>query len=137
MSIARGSDMLLRIEEDGGAVVIGGLRARTLSLSTGTVDVTSAESGGWRELLPCGGVRRADVAGSGVFVSGEAAERTRGLFFSGELAVWSLTIPGSGTLTGPFQVANLDYAGDYRGEASYSLSLASGGAVAFTPEAPR
>ena len=135
MSIARGSDMLLKIEEDRGAVTIGGLRARTLSLSTGTVDVTHAGSGGWRELLPCGGVRRADVAGSGVFVSGEAAERTRGLFFSGELAVWSLTIPGSGTLTGPFQVANLDYAGDYKGEASYSLSLASGGEIAFVPEA--
>ena len=134
MSIARGSDMLLRIEDDQGPVVIGGLRARTLSLSTGTVDVTSADSAGWRELLPCGGVRRADVAGSGVFVSGEAAERTRGLFFSGELAVWSLTIPGSGTLTGPFQVANLDYAGDYKGEASYSLSLASGGEVSFAPE---
>ena len=135
MSIARGSDMLLRIEEDGGAVTIGGLRARTLSLSTGTVDVTNADSGGWRELLPCGGVRRADVAGSGVFVSGAAAERTQALFFSGELAVWSLTIPGSGTLTGPFQVANLDYAGDYKGEASYSLSLASGGEIAFVPEA--
>ena len=127
--------MLLRIEEDGGAVTIGGLRARTLSLSTGTVDVTNADSGGWRELLPCGGVRRADVAGSGVFVSGAAAERTQALFFSGELAVWSLTIPGSGTLTGPFQVANLDYAGDYKGEASYSLSLASGGEIAFVPEA--
>ena len=137
MSIARGSDMLLKVEDDTGPVVIGGLRARTLSLSTGTVEVTNADSEGWRELLPCGGVRRADVAGSGVFVSGAAAERTRGLFFSGELAVWSLTIPGSGTLTGPFQVANLDYAGDYKGEASYSLSLASGGAVTFTPEVPQ
>ena len=135
MSIAKGSDMLLTLEEPGGPKVMGGLRARSLSLSTGTVDVTNADSAGWRELLPCGGIRRADVAGSGVFLSDETANRARELFFSGELADWSLTLPGTGTLAGPFQIANLDYAGDHRGEVSFSLSLASGGEVTFTPEA--
>lgn len=137
MAIQKGSDMLLRIADgEGGYEVLGGLRARTISLSSGTIDVTNADSGGWRELLDCAGTRRADVSGSGVFVSDQAAERARALFFAGELADWQLVLPGTGTLEGPFQVANLDYAGDYRGEATFSLSLASAGQVTFTPAVP-
>lgn len=138
MTIQKGGDMLLKIADgEGGFDVLGGLRARTISLSSGTIDVTNADSGGWRELLACGGTRRADVSGSGVFVSDEAAERARQLFFAGELAEWQLVLPGTGTLTGPFQLANIDYAGDHRGEASYSLSLASAGEVTFTPAVPQ
>jgi TP901-1 family phage major tail protein len=134
MAIQKGSDMLLKIrQEDGAFEVLGGLRARTVSLSSGTIDVTNADSGGWRELLSCGGTRRADVSGSGVFVSDAAAERARALFFAGELSDWQLVLPGTGTLEGPFQVANLDYAGDFRGEATFSLSLASAGEVSFVP----
>ena len=137
MSLTRGRDMLLSIDDGlGGYDPIGGLRTKTFSLSSGSVDITHADSDGWRELLPCGGIRQVNVTGNGLFVDDDAAERTRSLFFSGDHVNWQLTIPDFGTLEGPFQITNLDYAGDYRGEATFSVSLASAGEITFAAAAP-
>ena len=130
MSLTRGSALGLAVE----GMEVGGLRARSFAVSTQTVEATHALSNGWRALLPCGGTRRADVSGSGVFVSGAAADKVRALALSGALAEWTLTLPGTGTLRGPFQVASLRYAGEEDGEASFRLALASGGPVAFTQD---
>lgn len=140
MSAQRGKDLLLKIG-DGGApetfITVGGLRAQTLSLNAQTVDITHAESaGGWRELLADAGVRQASVSGSGVFLSGAAAEAVRAAFFAGGVQNWEIVIPGLGALTGAFQVANLDYAGEHDGEATMALALESAGALVFTPETP-
>lgn len=138
MSAQRGKDLLLKIG-DGGApetfAAVGGLRARTLSLNAGTVDATHAGSeGGWRELLTGAGVRQASVSGAGVFLNDAAAEAVRAAFFDGAVRNWEIVIPGFGAVAGPFQIANLDYAGDHDGEATMSLALESAGALAFTPE---
>ncbi|WOI53996.1 phage major tail protein, TP901-1 family [Parvularcula sp. LCG005] len=135
MAILRGKDLLLTLRmETGEFVPVGGLRTKTFSLSAGLVDITHADSGLWRTLLPSGGLRQANVAGSGVFIDDAAAIRARTLFFSGEAAEWQLVMPGSGTLTGPFQITNLDLSGDYRGEAGFSLSLSSAGEILFEAE---
>lgn len=137
MTVTSGKDMLLRLSDgQGGYDVIGGLRTKAFSLSAGTVDITHADSPGWRELLPSGGIRQANISGNGLFVDDNAAERARMLFFSGEHETWQLQVPGYGDLEGPFQITNLDYAGEYRGEASFSLSLASAGEITFTPVTP-
>ena len=133
MTVTSGKDMLLRLADgEGGYDTIGGLRTKTFSLASGTVDITHADSPGWRELLPCGGIRQANVSGNGLFIDDDAAERARSLFFSGEHETWQLQIPGFGDLVGAFQITNLDYAGEFRGEASFSLTLASAGEVTFT-----
>lgn len=139
MSAQKGKDLLLKIG-DGGApesfAVIGGLRAKTLSLNTQTVDITHSQSaGGWRELLAGAGVRQASVSGAGVFLSDASAEETRSVFFSELARNWQIIIPGFGTIEGPFLIANLDYAGDHDREAAMSLTLESAGALAFTPGA--
>ncbi|MEM9233267.1 MAG: phage major tail protein, TP901-1 family [Pseudomonadota bacterium] len=137
MALTSGKDMLLRLNDgQGGYDTIGGLRTKTFSLSAGTVDITHADSNGWRELLPCGGIRQATVSGNGLFIDGSAAERARALFFSGEHASWRLHIPDYGDLDGPFQITSLDYAGEYRGEATFSLTLVSAGEVTFTAATP-
>ena len=140
MTAQRGKDLLLKIG-DGGApesfTVIGGLRARTLSLNAESVDITHSESaGGWRELLAGAGVRQASVAGAGVFVNDAAAGDIRAAFFAGDIRNWLIVIPGFGEIEGPFLIANLDYAGDHDGEATMALALDSAGALAFTPEGP-
>ncbi len=132
-----GKDILLKIG-DGGAPqmfsTVAGLRTKSLSLNAETVDVTHAESEGrWRELLAGAGVRAASVAGAGVFLNDGAAETVRALFFAGAIRQWRVVIPGFGEIEGAFQIANLDYAGDHDGEATFSLSLASAGALTFTP----
>ena len=134
MSLLRGRDVRLSVTDEDGTHEVGGLRTRSFAVSTETVEATHALSRGWRALLPCGGTKRADVTGAGVFVSGEAAARVRALALSGAHAEWTLAMSGTGTLSGPFQVASLRYAGDEDGEASFRLALASAGPVAFTEE---
>jgi TP901-1 family phage major tail protein len=96
------------------------------------VDATSAESAGrWRELLAGAGVRRAQVSGSGIFRDAESDAALREAFFAGTAPVLALVIPDFGTVTGPFQVASLEYAGEHDGEATFEVALASAGALSF------
>ncbi|MBI1391781.1 MAG: phage major tail protein, TP901-1 family [Alphaproteobacteria bacterium] len=135
MPAHRGLDILLKLG-DGGAPetysAVAGLRVASLSLNAETVDATSATSPGrWRELLAGAGVRAASVSGAGVFVDDAVASAVRALFFGDANRNWRLEIPGLGAITGAFALTNLDYAGEYDGEATVSLSLASAGALAF------
>ncbi|WP_291844072.1 phage major tail protein, TP901-1 family [Maricaulis sp.] len=135
MSVQSGRDILIRIGDSADPPVFtsaAGLRLKTISLNARTVDVTHAESvQGWRELLAGGGVKTCGVSGSGVFVDAAADAQIRQAFFDQAALAWQLVIPDFGTLTGPFLVAALDYAGRHDGEATWSMSLASAGPIAF------
>ena len=140
MSAQRGKDLLIKLGDNGAPesfTTIGGLRTRTLALNAQTVDITHAEStGGWRELLSGAGVRQASISGAGVFLNETAAEDIRSLFFNSEIRNWQVIIPGFGQIEGAFQIANLDYAGEFDAEATVSLALESAGVLSFTPEGP-
>jgi TP901-1 family phage major tail protein len=43
-----------------------------------------------------------------------------------------VVVPDFGLIEGRFQVTSLEYAGTHNGEATYELSLASAGELAFT-----
>jgi len=134
MTAQRGKDMLVRIGDGGSPenfTSVAGLRTKTISLNAREVDTTHAESNGWRELLGAAGVRQCSVSGAGVFLNDAAADLIRANFFAGAIANFALVIPGMGTLSGPFLIANLDYSGDHDGEATVSMALASAGAVSF------
>lgn len=136
MSIAAGRDLLLKLGDGAEPQVfapVAGLRTRTLSLNARTVDVTHADSaGGWRELLAGVGLKTCTISGAGVFVDDAAAIRLRQLFFDQKAADWQLVMAGAGVMAGKFMVAALDYSGRFDGEASWSISLASAGEIAFT-----
>ncbi len=134
MAAQRGKDILLKIEGAPGVfTTVAGLRARTLSLNARTVDATDADSAGrWRELLGGAGVKSAAVSGQGVFRDAASDALIREAFFDQTLTTWRLIVPDFGTLEGPFLVSALEYAGDHEGEATFAISLASGGAVAFS-----
>ncbi|MDP0928246.1 phage major tail protein, TP901-1 family [Paracoccus onubensis] len=134
MAVQNGRDLLIRMDitGDGGFETVAGLRATRLSFNAETVDVTSLESeGGWRELLGGAGVRSASVSGSGVFRDAPSDARARQAFFDGEIPRCQVVIPDFGVVEGPFQIAGLEYAGSYNGEANYELSLISAGALSF------
>lgn len=135
MSGQRGRDVLIKIG-DGGApetfVAIAGIRARTISLSAGLVDATTAESPeAWRELIAGGGTKRAEVAGSGVFKDAASDALARQAYFSGDAAMMQLVIPGFGVMQGRFVVSELSYGGEHEGEAVFAVRLASAGAISF------
>lgn len=137
MTAQRGRDLLLKVDTTGAGAfaTVAGLRARRLAFQAGTVDVTDADSPGrWRELIEGAGVRRAEIAGSGVFRDAAADETVRRLFFDGTLRAWQVTVPDFGTITGPFQVVKLAYAGTHDGEATFDLALESAGALVFAAQ---
>ncbi|WP_368187663.1 phage major tail protein, TP901-1 family [Aestuariibius sp. HNIBRBA575] len=134
MAAQNGKDLLVKIDMNGAGLfeTAAGLRATRISLNAESVDVTSLEStGGWRELLGGAGVKTAAISGSGVFKDATTDERVRQIFFDGETPAFQVIVPGFGTLEGPFQVTSIEYSGDYNGEATYEMALASAGEVTF------
>ncbi|MCD2325528.1 phage major tail protein, TP901-1 family [Sphingomonas sp. IC-56] len=132
MAAEKGSAFLLKIGN--GAVpvawaTVAGLRTTQLSVNGEAVVVTSKDSGGWRELLSGAGVRSVSVSGAGVFTGSAAEARLKANALSGVLDEYRLSFESGETMTGRFLVTRLDYAGDFNGERSYTLSLESSGAV--------
>lgn len=134
MAVQSGKDLLIKIDIDGAGdfQTVAGLRASRLTFNAETVDVTSLDSaGGWRELLGGAGMRSASLSGSGVFRDAATDARARAVFFAGEVPNFQVVIPDFGVVEGPFQITALEYAGSHDGEATYEMSMASAGALAF------
>lgn len=132
MAAQRGKDILIKIEDGGGLTTVAGLRTRRVSLGADTVDVTDSESAGrWRELLAGAAARRATVTGAGLFKDSASDALVREAFFAGAIRTFALVLPDLGTLTGPFQIAVLEYAGEHDGEATFEITLESAGQIGF------
>jgi TP901-1 family phage major tail protein len=132
MSVERGSAFLLKVGNGAAPVVyatVAGLRTTQLSVNGELVAITSKDSGGWRELLSGAGVRSVSVSGAGVFTGSAAEVRIKGNALSGAIDDYRLSFESGETMSGRFLVTRLDYAGDYNGERSYTLSLESSGPV--------
>ena len=139
MGAQNGKDLLIKLDMTGGGLfeTIVGLRATRINFNAEAVDVTSLESqGGWRELLAGAGVKSASISGSGVFKDAGTDERARQIFFDGETPNFQVIIPDFGIIEGAFQMTSIEYSGSYNGEATYELSMASAGALVFTPVTP-
>ncbi len=132
MAAQKGKDLLIKIDDGEGFVTVAGLRSRRIAFNAETVDVTHAESAGrWRELLAGAGVRRASIAGRGLFTDAASDALVRQAFFDGAVKTCQVVVPDFGVVEGAFQIANLEFAGEHNGEISYELSLESAGALSF------
>jgi TP901-1 family phage major tail protein len=132
MSAEKGSAFLLKIGNGANPPVfstMAGLRTTQLSVNGEPVNVTSKDSGGWRELLSGAGVRSVSVAGSGIFTGSAAEGRIKGNALAGTIDDYELSFESGERMRGRFLVTRLDYSGDYNGERNYALSLESSGAV--------
>ncbi|MEJ1158000.1 phage major tail protein, TP901-1 family [Prosthecomicrobium sp. N25] len=135
MAVQRGKDLLLKVDSTGsGAYLsVAGLRTRRLAFSTGTVDVTNADSPGeWRELLAGAAPKRASMSGTGIFRDVQSDTIVRQIFFDAAIRNWQVVIPSFGIVEGPFQIAALEFIGEHDGEVVYDLALESAGLLTFT-----
>jgi len=135
MAAQSGKDMLLKLDQTGSGsfLTVAGLRARSLSFNAAAIDITDAESAGrWRELLAGGGIKRAAVAGSGIFKDQASDAEIRALFFAGTIRDWQLILPDFGTVAGPFQIVALEFSGDHAGEVTFEIALESAGELTFS-----
>jgi TP901-1 family phage major tail protein len=132
MGAQKGNAFLLKIG-DGATppayATVAGMRTTQLSINGEAVNVTSKDSGGWRELLSGAGVRSVSVAGSGIFTGSAAEVRLKGHALGGIVDDYELSFEGGERMRGRFLVTRLDYAGDYNGERTYTLALESSVAV--------
>ena len=134
MAVQNGKDLLIKVDLNGGGnfQTMAGLRATRVNFNAESVDVTSLDSaGGWRELLAGAGVKSAAISGSGIFRDAASDARMRQVFFDGEMPDFQVVIPDFGTIEGPFQITGIEYGGTHDGEATYEMSLASGGRLDF------
>lgn len=134
MAAQSGKDMLLKLDQTGSGsfLTVAGLRTRSLSFNAAAIDVTDAESAGrWRELLDGGGIKRAAVAGSGIFKDQASDAEARAMFFAGTIRDWQLILPGFGTVEGPFQIVALEFSADHAGEVTFEIALESAGELTF------
>jgi TP901-1 family phage major tail protein len=132
MAAEKGSAFLLKVGNGGSPPVfatVAGMRTTQMSVNGETVNVTSKDSGGWRELLSGAGVRSVSVGASGIFTGSTAEVRVRSNALSGLVDDYELSFESGERMRGRFLVTRLDYAGDYNGERNYTLNLESSGSV--------
>ncbi|HEX8124630.1 MAG TPA: phage tail protein [Allosphingosinicella sp.] len=132
MAAEKGSAFLLKVGNGGSPPVfatVAGMRTTQMSVNGEAVNVTSKDSGGWRELLSGAGIRSVSVAASGIFTGSAAEVRVRTNALAGQVDDFELSFESGERLRGRFLVTRLDYSGDYNGERNYALSLESSGAV--------
>jgi len=132
MAAEKGSAFLLKVGNGAEPPVyatVAGLRTTQLSVNGEAVNVTSKDSGGWRELLSGAGTRSVSVAGSGIFTGSAAEARVKGNALTGIIDDYELSFESGERMQGRFLVTRLDYAGDYNGERTYTLALESSGQV--------
>jgi TP901-1 family phage major tail protein len=133
MTAQKGKDLLIKIADGASFATVAGLRTRRLSFNAETVDITHAESANrWRDLLDGAGVKRASISGRGLFKDAATDALMRQTFFDGAVKNYQIVIPDFGTVQGPFQITNLEFAGEHNGEVTYDVSLESAGEQTFT-----
>jgi TP901-1 family phage major tail protein len=132
MAAEKGSAFLLKIGNGANPLTyatVAGMRTTQLSVNGEAVNVTSKDSGGWRELLSGAGTRSVSVSASGIFTGSAAEGRIKSNALAGVIDDYELSFESGERMRGRFLVTRLDYSGDYNGERNYALSLESSGAV--------
>ena len=145
MAAQKGLDMLIKTAVSGTLTTVGGLRSCSITLSDESVDITNKDSLGSRTLLAGGGVNSVAISGSGVFTDSASELAVRTAFDTqksvavngstpqaGAFTDFTFVIPNLGTYAGEFQITSLEYAGEYNGEVTYSMSFESAEHIAFS-----
>tara|TARA_R100001510_G_C7639142_1_gene196893 strand:+ start:87 stop:491 length:405 start_codon:yes stop_codon:yes gene_type:complete len=132
MAAQRGKALLLKIDISGTMTTVGGMRSTSMTLNDEAVDITNKDSGSFRELLPSGGIQSMTITASGVFTDSTAEQTLRSAYGTSTFKSYNIIVPDLGTYAGTFMIASLEYAGEYNGEATYSVTLESSGSITFS-----
>src|SRR5690606_13539475 len=98
------------------------------------VDVTDSDSvNQMRELLDGGGVKSMTISGSGIFEDDDSQTHMETKCLSGALDDYQIVFDSGRTYERPFQVTQVQYAGEYNGEHTYDVTLESAGKIDITP----
>lgn len=131
----KGSAILIQKGSGGGVVTIGGIRTKDFTINSAIVDVTTADdSNRCRQLIAATGIKTMAVTGSGIVKDSQAQQQAATDVLGQTVDTYTLTCPGIGTFVGPFQLTQFKMAGPYNQEATFDITLESGGDITFTAE---
>lgn len=134
MTAESGRGFLVKISDDGAPetfMTVAGMRSTSLTINSEAVEITSKDSGGWRELLSAAGIRRLSLSGSGVFTDSVAESALRAKAMAGDIGRYRIVFESGDAFLGDFLVTSLDYSGDHNGERTYTLALESSGVITY------
>lgn len=133
----KGSSVLLKKGTASTGTTIGGMRTTGLSINSESVDITTADNANrWRELLPEAGIKNMSITMSGVLSSVAAHQTMMQDMIAQTIDQYGLIMDDFGYFDGAFMISSVEANGEYNGEETYSLTLESGGDIAFTTGAP-
>ena len=106
MAAQAGKDLLVKLDDGtGNFIAVAGLRTRQMTFNANVIDITNQDSAGrWREILACGGVRRATLTGSGIFRDANSDATIRQIFFDSAVRNFQLNIPNLNLLEGTYDL---------------------------------
>lgn len=139
MGYKAGKQLLLKVDFDKSATfhTVGGIQSRTITFNDTSVDVTNQESeGNWAEMLAGVANKSISISGEGVFKSGPVSTQLIQAWLNqaAQGFDWQVIIPGLGILQGPFTIGSMEFSGEQTDVTKFSISLASAGPIAFTPD---
>lgn len=112
---------------------VAGLRSSSFSLEAEAIDITNQDSSQWKEILDAAGIRGVSLSGDGVFKDEFTFKKVRTLALGQTLANWQLLVNSAGDYwSGCFKITSMEQSGEYNAESTYSMSMESSGAVAYT-----
>lgn len=114
-----------------------GLRTRTFNLSANEVDRTipnCINPGGPVQRRTRPGISQRSFSGSGLFVSGTVAAMLLDHVRAATAFEADVVVPGDGTYSGQWMVANFEYSGEMEDDLNFSASFSAADELTFTPE---
>lgn len=111
---------------------IAGMRSTSVKINNEQVDVTDKGDVPWRQLLQCG-IRSMELSASGIFSDAVALADIMADVTAGNIVQFQIISGRGDKFVGLFLVASVERNGEYNGAEQYSLTLASAGAVTYTP----
>lgn len=128
-----GLKLLLQVETAPNVfTLVGGLRSKSLSMSSEAVEVTNHSSDEWKTFLDGAGIRAMSLSGSGVHNGDQA---TLGLIEQAMLSNTQIrfrihdTDNNGRMYTAYFKISSFERAGEYNAEQTYSIAMDSSGEV--------
>lgn len=141
MAAQHGRELLLKVH-DGSAsfentnfTTVGGFTTNDIKISNQAIEITSKDSGGFKESLDGGGQRTFTSSASGTFLSDATFALVHTHILNSTHPYCRVVVPGHGTYEGKFVITNLTMTGQQQEEVTYTIEFESSGTVTFMPEA--
>lgn len=130
-----GKDLLIGVGagEPLAYTTVAAMTTTSMTLNAESVDVTDKGSANWREILAGCGINTMELSAAGKVTDDAGLAALQTACIAGTLLPMQVISGNGDEFTGLFKITTIERSGEYNQAEQYSLSLASAGAITFTP----